>query len=65
MIAASTGGSPTWPRSAARNAVKLLCPPLALLGLLAPGAPNPGSFDTAVIIRRAEPPQTPPDGDSS
>ncbi len=38
-----------------RNAAKVLCPPLALLTVVAPYAPNPGSFATRVIVKISQP----------
>ncbi|MCA9310030.1 MAG: RDD family protein [Phycisphaerales bacterium] len=36
--------------SLARNAVKVLCPPLALFVVMSPGASRPGDFSTRVIV---------------
>lgn len=46
-----TGGRPTVLQALGRNSAKVLCPPLALLTVVAPYAPNPGSFATRVVIR--------------
>ena len=63
-----TGQRPRWRQALARNAVKVLCPPIGLFILLAPASPHPGSFDTLVIVDRppgrgpddASPPPSPP-----
>lgn len=64
-----TGGRPLWRQALARNVVKVLCPPIGLLVLLAPASPHPGSFDTLVIVDHppddaagsGSPPQDPSD----
>lgn len=45
------GGKPSLVQSFGRNSAKILCPPLALLTVLAPYAPNPGSFATRVVVK--------------
>lgn len=53
------GGKPSLVQSFGRNAAKILCPPLALLTVLAPYAPNPGSFATRVVVK--VPPESEPE----
>lgn len=57
----ASGANPALGQAFARNAVKLFCPPLALVSLLTPGAAHPGAFSTLVVIPVRELPPAPGD----
>ena len=57
------GGNPSLVQSLGRNAAKILCPPLALLTVLAPYAPNPGSFATRVVVKIPPESEPPPESE--
>ncbi|MBL0927322.1 MAG: RDD family protein [Phycisphaerales bacterium] len=44
------GARPRWWQAVGRNTVKILCPPLWLLVLMNPAAPQPGGFGTWVVV---------------
>lgn len=53
-VVSRSGGPPPVHISVARNAVKVLCPPLGLFVIISPGASRPGDFQTRVIVDQSE-----------